>query len=324
MISKMPGRRRKYSTALGGAAALILGVIFITAIGSSPPADFPGGSVVVIKKDMTVSETARMLGDRRAIRSAFLYKAYVALLRGGAGVQAGEYLLDRPESALRLAHRTGYGLSGLDKIRVTIPEGTNSGEIAAILERRIPHFDASSFRLLAKENEGYLFPDTYYFHASSTPEEIVGRMRETFDKRMDGIKADIKASGEDFSDILIMASIIEEEANDSEDRRLISGILWKRLSIGMPLQVDAPFYYIYGKTSSELTKDDLAAESGYNTYRNKGLPAGPISNPGLDAIMAALTPAESDYLFYLADSEGITHYAEDHDGHVANIRKYLQ
>jgi UPF0755 protein len=121
-----------------------------------------------------------------------------------------------------------------------------------------------------------------------------------------------------------MASILEEEANNTEDRRIISGILWKRIEKGMALQVDAPFYYLFGKGSSQLTLSDLATTSPYNTYVNKGLPSAPISNPGLDAIKAAINPKSTPYYFYLADRKGITHYATDHDGHVANRNNYLR
>ncbi|MDQ2933139.1 MAG: endolytic transglycosylase MltG, partial [bacterium] len=96
------------------------------------------------------------------------------------------------------------------------------------------------------------------------------------------------------------------------------------IDVGMPLQVDAPFYYLIGKGSSELTRDDLDEVSVYNTYVNKGLPVAPISNPGVDSIRAALNPTKSTYFFYLADSKGVTHYAVTHEAHVANKFKYLQ
>jgi len=120
-----------------------------------------------------------------------------------------------------------------------------------------------------------------------------------------------------------MASIIEKESLNGDERQIVSGILWKRISLGMPLQVDATFLYINGKASAELTKDDLNIDSPYNTYRNKGLPPGPINNPGLDAIVAALYPKDSPYLYYLHDKKGKVHYAKTFNEHVANKRKYL-
>ena len=121
-----------------------------------------------------------------------------------------------------------------------------------------------------------------------------------------------------------MASIIEKEANGEEDRAVISGILWKRIAQGMPMQVDAPFLFLLNKQSSELTIKDLAIDSPYNTYKYKGLPPGPINNPRLESIKAALNPQTSPYLYYLHDAKGGIHYASDFKGHQANITRYLK
>jgi UPF0755 protein len=121
-----------------------------------------------------------------------------------------------------------------------------------------------------------------------------------------------------------MASIIEKEAKGEEDRYFISGILWKRISKGIPLQVDAPFLYILGKESSELTRADLAINSPFNTYKNKGLTPSPIGNPGLESIKAAIKPKDSPYLYYLHDSDGNIHYAKTYTEHLKNINKYLK
>jgi UPF0755 protein len=122
-----------------------------------------------------------------------------------------------------------------------------------------------------------------------------------------------------------MASIIEEEARTEETRRTIAGILWKRLDNGWPLQVDAAFAFVNGKKkSSELTVEDLAIKSPYNTYANKGLPPTPISNPGLDAISATIRPIATKYYFYLSDDDGNMHYAVTNAEHEANKAKYLE
>ena len=138
------------------------------------------------------------------------------------------------------------------------------------------------------------------------------------------VSADIAASGHSFSDIIIMASLIEREARRSEDRRMVAGVLWNRIKKGMPLQVDAVFGYIYGRTTYSPSFDDLKIDSPYNTYKYAGLPAGPICNPGLDAIEAALHPAETKYLYYLTGRDGLMRYATTYALHKANIAKYLQ
>jgi UPF0755 protein len=121
-----------------------------------------------------------------------------------------------------------------------------------------------------------------------------------------------------------MASLIEEETATPEDRRIVSGILWKRLSSGMRLQVDATFAYTIGKGSLELTTEDLKSDSPYNTYRIYGLPPTPIVNPGLDAITAALHPTSSPYVYYLSDKNGVMHYSKTFEEHKLAKAKYLR
>jgi UPF0755 protein len=149
-------------------------------------------------------------------------------------------------------------------------------------------------------------------------------MREQFEEAVKPLVQEFATSTRSMKDIITMASIIEKEAGNKTDRRIISGILWKRIDEGMHLQVDVPFYYVMDIAEGGPTLKDLATESPYNTYINKGLPPGPITNPGLDSIRAALNPTPSEYYFYLADSNGVTHYAKTHDGHLANRVKYLQ
>ena len=120
-----------------------------------------------------------------------------------------------------------------------------------------------------------------------------------------------------------MASILEGEARRMETRKIIAGILWTRLEIDMPLQVDATFRYINGKGTFDLTKADLEEDNPYNTYINKGLPPTPISSPGIDAISAALNPIKTNYIYFLSDNDGNMYYAVDFEGHKKNRVLYL-
>lgn len=131
-------------------------------------------------------------------------------------------------------------------------------------------------------------------------------------------------TGSTSPEIIIMASLLEKEAKTEQDRKIISGILWKRLDVGMPLQVDASLNYINGKTSAEMTQKDLNQDSPYNTYKYKGLPLTPICNPGLDAISVALNPISSPYWYYLSDKNGIIHFAKTFEEHKENKFKYLR
>lgn len=314
----------KSKLAIGAFFVVAAAVLLFIIAKSIAPADFQRGTIIRIQKDMTVSQAASLLSEKHIIRSQFMYKAYVKLLHSVGGIQAGSYLFDRPQSALRVAYRTAYGVDELQKVKVVIPEGSSSKNIASIIKKSIPLFDTKNFLIQARPEEGYLFPETYFFNPDVTPSEVISEMRGQFNDHITPYLDAIATSTHSMQEIISMASILEEEANNTTDRRTISGVLWNRIKIGMALQVDAPFYYIFGKGSSQLTLSDLATSSPYNTYKNKGLPPAAISNPGLDAIRAALYPTMSKYLFYLADKNGVTHYAVTHDEHVENKYKYLQ
>ncbi|MFA6314910.1 MAG: endolytic transglycosylase MltG [Candidatus Paceibacterota bacterium] len=303
-------------------AVLAIGVFGVTLF-SIPPSDFPISEQIRIEKGTYMSQTADLLKEQGFIRSKLFFKIYVVLLSGHKQIQAGDYVFEKPESVLRIAYRTIHGIQGIPKVRITLFEGMTAEEMANSIEKSIPDFDKETFITLAKPYEGYLFPDTYFLDRNVQPQDIVTLLRETFTKKIKTVLLDIQASGRTMSDIITMASIVEREARNSTDRKLIAGILWKRIEAGMPLQVDVPFYYILKKGSAQISLDDLAIDSPYNLYKHTGLTPTPISNPGLTTIMDTVNATKSDYWFYLADNKGVTHYAKDHDGHVANKRKYI-
>jgi len=247
----------------------------------------------------------------------------VILFRGEEKIKTGEYFFDKPENTLKIARRLIKGEFDLAPIKVTIHEGLNIYEIAEILDNRFPKFSKEQFIALTKDKEGYLFPDTYFFTPNTQAPNIINVMEKNFQVKIDEMKEEIESSNRPLRDIIKMASIIETEARTSESRKIISGILWKRIEIGMPLQVDVTFKYINGKNSFNLTNDDLKIDSPYNTYVYTGLPPTPIANPGLDSILAAINPTETDYLFFLADKTGETHYASTFDEHIDNKKTFL-
>jgi UPF0755 protein len=302
----------------------IVVVCFGIAWASSSPSNFPRGTIVRINKNVTIDGAASYLKEKGIVRYAFFYKTYVLMMRRNSSILAGSYLFDQPESALRVAYRTVYGINNLQKVKITFKEGLNSKEMGAVLKKNIPAFNVQEFLVEAQKNEGYLFPETYFFNPDVEPQEVIREMRQQFEEKTAVFKEALATSTRSFSDIVIMASLLEEEANNSADRAMISDVLWKRIDKGMALQVDVPFYYIFNKVSRDITRTELATTSLYNTYKNKGLTPGPITNPGISSLRAALYPKSNPYYFYLADSEGVTHFAKDHDGHVVNIRKYLR
>jgi UPF0755 protein len=277
----------------------------------------------VVPAGATVEEVGRALSEANLLRSEFWFKVWSHILPGRRIIKSGEYQFAESLSIFSLLNKLSRGKFEVVPIRVTIPEGTSVRQIAGILEEKLSRFDSVRFLETALRKEGYLFPDTYGFPKGISEQELLEAMQKNFEKRLAPFSIDIERFGKSLSDIIVMASLLEEEARTSETRRQVAGILWKRLRIGMPLQVDAVFPYIFQGKPYNLTNGDLKVESPYNTYIHTGLPPTPITNPGLDSIRAALTPIETKYFYYLSDKSGTMHYAVTHDEHLANRAKYL-
>lgn len=180
--------------------------------------------------------------------------------------------------------------------------------------------------------EGYLYPDTYRIYAaSSTPADLIEKMLLNFDKRLTAqMRADIAKQGKTIYEIVTMASLLEKEApinyssGDNKDARIISGIFWDRIKVGQALQSCASLAYILGVNKAQYSTEDTQIESDYNTYKYRGLPPGPISNPGILAIEAAIYPISTNYNYFLtpAGSKDII-YAATYQEHLLNKNKYL-
>lgn len=289
----------------------------------SVPAQFGKNRLISVKQGDGLSEIADSLDKEEIIKSAFVFKFLVFVFFGQKDVKAGDYFFDEPLSVFGVVSRITDGIYGLSSTRVRILEGWTAWQIGGHFEE-LGFFSRKNWMALAENKEGYLFPDTYFFLPNTLPEKIIETMRENFDKKISDFESDIKKSKRSLEDLIIMASLIEKESASSEDARIISGILWKRLDAGMGLQVDAALTYITGKPSSELTEKDLAMDSSYNTYKYRGLPPTPIGNPGLEAIKAAIFPEKTLYWFYLHGRDGKPHYAITFEEHVANKQRYLR
>jgi UPF0755 protein len=253
-----------------------------------------------------------------------MFSILVRFFNPEGGVLAGTYSVPGGENVFSVAYRLARGVTGITSVKVTIPEGFTAREMGVLLEEKLGDFDAEHFVALGKAEEGYLFPDTYFFLPGSSPESVIAAMRRTFDERVGPLAPRIEDFGRPLDEVVTMASLLEKEARRTETRRTIAGILWKRLDRGMSLQVDAVFGYIFGTTTFSPSFDDLEVDSPYNTYRNVGLPPGPIANPGLDAIEAAITPIETPYWYYLTDGDGVMRYAKTFEGHKQNRERYLR
>ncbi len=287
------------------------------------PVGFPVGTVYTVENGTGLNSLAKKMQAEKIIRSPFLFKVYAVLLGGTKGIIAGDYVLEKAENSYSLAHRLTSGDYRLAQVKITVPEGLSVSEMAPIISAKLAKVTPADFIAKAKSLEGYLFPDTYIFQTNTGVYTVIEAMQANYNRKIATVEDKIKASGKTESDIIKMASIVEEEGRTTETRQIVAGILWKRLALSMPLQVDSSFKYINGKTTATLTTADLKIDSPYNTYLYKGLPPTPICNPGLDSIIAVLSPIKTDYLYFLTDKDGVMHYAKTFDEHVANKQKYL-
>jgi UPF0755 protein len=288
----------------------------------NPPASFPAGTLFEVPEGGSVTSVAEKLKNDGFIASAFVFRQFVSLF-GGQKIIAGDYYFQQKTNVIDLARRITHGIYGLVPLKVTIPEGFNVREIAALLADKLPSFDEAGFISAAQGKEGYLFPDTYYVMPDWSAHEIVDLFNKNFQDKIGNYQSDIASSTHSLSDIVTVASIVEKEASTPEDRRIVSGIIWNRLAKNMPLQIDATLGYVLNKGTFQLTQSDLKLDNPYNTYLYKGLPPTPIGNPGIDAIEAALHPTKTDYLYYLSDNSGTMHYAKTFEEHKENREKYL-
>lgn len=301
--------------------AIIICSLFIFVI--FPPRDFPDGTFIHIDRGETATSIGHKLKEKRIIQSELGFKVMMKLLHGEKRIQSGFYFFREANSLPIISLRLTNLLLGTKPYKITIPEGHSNQKIANLLASKLPNFPKQEFLTKTENLEGRLFPDTYFFSDGITVDEIIFELNQNWQEQIKSLNQEPLLSGKSIDEIITMASIIERETNKAEDRRLVSGILWKRISIGMPLQVDATFEYYTKYNTYTITKAEMKKDSPYNTYTNKGLPPTPIANPGLDSIKAAINPTKSDYLYYLTGRDGKMYYASDFAGHKKNRRLYL-
>lgn len=289
----------------------------------SAPISFESNTVVSIVPGSSVQTIGKQLQHENIIQSPQLFQIMLIIRSLEGSVVAGDYLFEKRSSLFSVVERITDGDFRMEQRSITIPEGYTIAQIGTLIEKKGVG-SKEDFIQQASSYEGFLFPDTYSIGEGITIPEFVEILRTQFEKKIAPLQKDIDASGRSLQEIVIMASLIEREAITDEERPVVAGILWNRIRIGMPLQVDAPFLVYLGKTSSELTIDDLKSSASYNTYTNKGLPPTPIGNPGLASLRAALYPKETNYFFYLHDKKGMIHYGVTHDDHVQNKNLYLR
>ena len=275
--------------------------IFVHIFILNAPSNFPTEIVISIESGMNLRGVSLRFKNEHIIRSRLAFEAFVILYGGEKHIIYSDYFFEKKLSAYEIAKRISKGEHHMAPVVVTIPEGFDITQIADAFVSKLGNFDKDRFLSQAQDKEGYLFPDTYFFLTTNDDRDVLKSMNDNFNKKINTLMSEIESFDKTAPEIVVMASIIEREAKGGNDRGVISGILWKRIKLNIPLQVDAAL----------------------ETYKTRGLPKDPISNPGLNALKAAIHPENSPYLYYLHDKDGNVHYARTFSEHVKNKLKYL-
>lgn len=332
--AKNTGRtlRKKKSKNTGGPLIVLLLIIvialtsmFISTI--NKPLKISDSQVVDVKEGDSFYSIINSLSNENKIKSPFIIKIYAKLTGLDLEVVPGSHTLDKGMSVKDIA-KTLKDTNNANEITLTIPEGFNIEDIAARVEEKgicskdeflnaVKSYPLPSY---VKDNsdkrynlEGFLFPDTYNFEIGVEPQYIIKTMIKRFEEVWNEITQGLDIKEDNIENIINVASIIEKEARVDEDRPLIASVIYNRLKQNMPLQIDATVIYAHGYYIENVRNRHLAIESKYNTYLHKGLPVGPICNPGAPSIKAALHPSDTNYLFYLLASDDEHYFTDNYD-----------
>lgn len=312
-------------------ASIVLAVIslalfyFFYSLGAVSPSSLES-SVFEVKNGEGFRQIVAGLESGGFIKSSPMFKVLSVITGSAFKLKPGSYELNPSMSSFEILNDLMVG--SRKEIIVVIPEGVNIQEIDAILsDSRITKTGDFISKALEEKLEGKLFPDTYKFFTNSEPQEIIDKFLANFELKMKNLP-----SGKIENNDLILASLLEKEVRTPEDQKIVAGILKKRIAIGIPLQVDATICYMKAVVALReslscypLSPLDFKIKSDYNTYLYRGLPPGPIGNPGISAITSALNPAVSPYLFYLSDPEtGKTVFAKTLEEQIKNKARYLK
>ncbi|WP_028991954.1 endolytic transglycosylase MltG [Thermoanaerobacter thermocopriae] len=295
--------------------------------------------IVNIPKGYSTVEIAKVLKKNNLIKNEWFFIWRAKVLGADGKLQAGKYLLSPNMTPDDIIKKIFEGKAQKDTIKVTIPEGYTVKDIANKLSQlglvnkdkflEISQNDTFNYDFLKdvpkdrpNRLEGYLFPDTYQIPIEADEKEIINIMLKRFQEVYNSNIKDIaKNIGMTPDQIVIIASMIEKEAVVDKDRPLIAGVIYNRLEKHMKLQIDATVQYALGKHKDKLLYKDLEVDSPYNTYQHYGLPIGPICNPGLKSIKAALFPAEHDFYYYVAKKDGSHIFSVTYEDHLKAQRE---
>lgn len=291
----------------------------------SPPSNFPISVPQVITPGTSIIDITKQFKNAGLVRSELLF--YIILLTNyePQDIKASTYIFTSPLSVYAVAMALTEGNYNYDLVRFTHLEGMSVRAMASKINEVLPHISTTDFIEYALPYEGELFPDTYLIPPDMALAELVTLLRATYQTNTDQLFSSPKKNFLKNWEVVILASILEREANSPESMAEIANILLRRLADDMPLQVDATMEYVLDKPLSQLQPEDLKQDSPYNTYRQVGLPPTPIGNPGLRALSAAYNATTTTpYLFYITGNDGNFYYARNFTEHKKNIARYLR
>ena len=291
---------------------------------------------VKISEGMATAEIADILEAKEVIASSLKFRIVSRLRSYDGQMKPGTYVFYTGMNDEDVFAKLLSGEKYL--VRFTIPEGFGVKEIAERLysldladkedflkaaEDFAPYGYMRKHKNVRYAAEGFLFPETYSVESDTPIEDILKVMSEEFDKRVTpAMREKAQKLGLSLYDLTTLASLVEREVRYPEDRAIVAQVFLKRLKMNMPLQTDASLQYLLDEPKEDVTIEDTEIDSPYNTYKNIGLPPGPIANPGMEAIEAVLNPANTDYLYFVADRQGHNHYSYTYDEHLVLVNQY--
>ncbi len=287
--------------------------------------DFPHKEIAIkIEIGTSASNILQLLEKEKIIASSKTAFLYLNFFKDPKKIQAGEYFFrGEAETIKSVINRIVTGDLRLETKKILVYEGEANFEIGEEISKFLENFDENIFLDLAKDKEGYLFPDTYLVSPEIYTQDLLSLFEKNFQDKTFFLKKQAESLGKNWEEIIVKASLIEKEANgsDIEIKKEISGVIENRLAKNMHLQIDAVFSYIYQRHLPKIYFIHLEVDNPYNTYKYKGLPPSPIGNPGIDSIEAAIFPNETDNFFYLTGSDGKFYFAETGGEHFENLEK---
>lgn len=303
-----------------------------------------------VKPGESVSSLAERLKQENIIRSPFMFKLYTRLKNIDTNIQSGFYVVNGPITITKVAGELLYS-AGTAERTITLIPGWDLRDIAKYFEKEGIASSTELYRLAGNPGqfgpwasstfqeysvlktkpqnvslEGYFAPETYRIYKDESVESILKRLLSQREKEFTSeMLAEINTQGKTVHEILTLASIVEKEVKNDEDRKKVADLFWRRIKLGMGLQADSTVHYLSGREGDVFTKaEERQIDSLYNTYKYRDLPPGPIAAPSLSAIMAVIYPVKNDAFYFLTTSTGEVKYARTLDEHNANVYKFLR